>query len=74
MSSYPTIEDKIIADGRLSDWLENQIVETRDLDLVKTIEDVKKLQVILNKRLDRLIKERKTFKTQVNLTAINFDD
>ena len=74
MSSYPTIEDRIIDDGRLSDWLENQIVETRNLDLVKTIEDVKKLQVILNKRLDRLIKERKTFKTQVNLTAINFDD
>jgi len=74
MSNYPTIEDTILDDGRLSDWLANQIVETRGLDLEQTIEDVKKLQVILNKRLDRLIKERKTFKTQVNLTAINFDD
>ncbi|TQV74958.1 hypothetical protein FLL45_08425 [Aliikangiella marina] len=74
MNSYPTIEDRIIDDGRLSDWLEKQILETRDLDLSQTVEDVKKLQVILNKRMDRRIKERKTFKTQVNLTAISFDD
>ena len=73
MRSYPTIEDKIIDDGRLSDWLERQILETRGMDLNQVIEDIKKLQVILNKRVDRRIKERKTFKTQVDLTAIDFE-
>ena len=73
MSNYPTIEDKIIDDGRISDWLAKQIVETREQDLSATIEDVKKLQVILDKRVDRQIKERKTFKTQVNLNAIDFE-
>lgn len=73
MKSYPTIEDKIIDDGRISDWLERQILETRGMDLNQVIEDIKKLQVILDKRVDRKIKERKTFKTQVNFPAINFD-
>ena len=73
MRNYPTIEDKIIDDGRISDWLERQILETRGMDLNQVIEDIKKLQVILSKRVDRRIKERKTFRTQVNLTAIDFD-
>lgn len=70
--SYPTIEDTIISDGRISRWLESQMLETRDLSLDQTIEDVRKLKVILDKRLDRVIKERKTFKTQVNLNVIDF--
>ncbi|TQV86349.1 hypothetical protein [Aliikangiella coralliicola] len=70
--SYPTIEDKILDDGRLSQWLCEQIVETREIDLEQAIDDVKKLKVILDKRLDRQIKERKTFKTQVNLRTIDF--
>jgi len=73
MTNYPTIEDRILDDGRISEWLAQQIVETRDLDLSAAIDDVKKLQVILDKRVDRLIKERKTFKTQVNFNAIDFD-
>ena len=70
--SYPTIEDKILDDGRISDWLAKQIVDTRDMDLSAAMEDLKKLQVILDKRLDRQIKERKTFKTQVDLNVIDF--
>jgi len=70
--SYPTIEDKILDDGRISDWLAQQIVDTRNLDLSATMEDLKKLQIILDKRLDRQIKERKTFKTQVDLKVIDF--
>lgn len=70
--SYPTIEDKIIDDGRISQWLAEQIVKTRDLDLSATIDDVKKLKVLLDKRVDRLIKERKTFKTHLNMNAIDF--
>jgi hypothetical protein len=69
--SYPTIEDKIIDDGRISKWLARQIIETRELDLSEVIEDVKKLQAILEKRVDRKIKERKTFKTQINFNAID---
>lgn len=69
--SYPTIEDNILEDGRISDWLARQIVETRELDLSCAIEDVKKLQVILEKRLDRKIKEQKTFKTRLDLNAID---
>jgi hypothetical protein len=72
MMSYPTIEDKILDDGRISQWLANQIVETRECDLSSTIEDLKKLKVILDKRVDRQIKERRTFKTQVNLNVIEF--
>jgi len=53
MMSYPTIEDKILDDGRISQWLANQIVETRENDLSATIADLKKLQVILDKRVDR---------------------
>lgn len=74
MRNYPTIEDSIIDDGRISDWLERQILETRGMDLNQVIEDIKKLQVILNKRVDRRVKERKTFKTQVNLNAIDFGE
>lgn len=70
--SYPTIEDRILDDGRISDWLAHQIVDTRDLDLSKVVDDVQKLKVILDKRVDRTIKERKTFKTQVDLNAIDF--
>lgn len=70
--SYPTIEDKIIDDGRISDWLAQQIVDTREIDVSAALEDVDKLKVILNKRVDRLIKERKTFKTQINMNAIDF--
>ena len=70
--SYPTIEDKIIDDGRISDWLARQIVATRELDVSAALEDVDKLKVILNKRVDRLIKERKTFKTRINMNAIDF--
>jgi|GEM_PF-3334557 len=73
MTNYRTIEDRILDDGRISEWLAQQIVETRDLDLSAAIDDVKKLQVILDKRVDRLIKERKTFKTLVNFNAIDFD-
>ena len=71
MMSYPTIEDKILDDGRISQWLANQIVETRQQDLSATVEDLKKLKVILDKRVDRRIRERKTFKTQVNLSVID---
>lgn len=70
--SYPTIEDKIIDDSRISDWLAQQIVDTRELDVSKAIEDIDKLKVILNKRVDRLIKERKTFKTKFDMNAIDF--
>jgi hypothetical protein len=69
---YPTIEDKIIDDGRISDWLATQMVATRDVDPCKALEDVKKLKVILDKRVDRLLIERKTFKTKVDLNAIDF--
>jgi hypothetical protein len=72
MMSYPTIEDRILDDGRISQWLAKQIVETREQDLSKAIEDLQKLKVILDKRVDRRIKERKTFKTQVNLNVIKF--
>ncbi|MCW8877441.1 MAG: hypothetical protein OQK04_12110 [Kangiellaceae bacterium] len=70
--NYPTIEDKILDDGRISEWLAKQIQETRDLDLSQAVEDVRKLSVILDKRVDRAIKERKTFKTQVDLKVIDF--
>ena len=70
--NYPTIEDNIIDDGRISDWLAQQIVDTRELDVSKAIEDIDKLKVILNKRVDRLIKERKTFKTKFDMNAIDF--
>ena len=70
--SYPTIEDKIIDDGRISDWLAQQIVDTRELDVSVVLKDVDKLKVILNKRVDRLIRERKTFKTRINMNAIDF--
>lgn len=70
--SYPTIEDNILDDGRISDWLAEQIVATRNLDVSAVLEDVDKLKVILNKRVDRLIKERKTFKTKINMNAIDF--
>jgi len=70
--SYPTIEDNILDDGRISDWLAEQIVATRNLDVSSVLEDVDKLKVILNKRVDRLIKERKTFKTKINMNAIDF--
>ena len=70
--SYPTIEDKIIDDGRISDWLAQQIVATRELDVSVALEEVSRLKVILNKRVDRLIKERKTFKTRINMNAIDF--
>jgi len=70
--NYPTIEDKILDDGRISEWLAEQIKATREHEISDAIDDVKKLQVILEKRLDRKIKERKTFKTQVNLKTIDF--
>jgi len=70
--SYPTIEDTILDDGRISQWLAQQMLETRNLDLAKTLADVDKLKIILNKRLDRVVKERKTFKTQVDLNIISF--
>lgn len=70
--NYPTIEDKIIDDGRISHWLAEQIVTTRELDVYVALKDVDKLKVILNKRVDRLIKERKTFKTKINMNAIDF--
>ncbi len=73
MKSYPTVEDAIIHDNRISPWLAQQIVDTRDMDLNDIIKDVKKLQVILDKRVDRRVKERKTFKTQVDLNVIQFD-
>ncbi|WP_196139231.1 hypothetical protein [Aliikangiella sp. G2MR2-5] len=69
--TYPTIEDKILDDGRISDWLAGQIKVTRELDLSQAIDDVRKLQVILDKRMDRKIQERKTFKTQVDLKVID---
>ena len=73
MKNYPTIEDKILDDGRISEWLAQQIVETREMDLSGVISDLAKLKVILDKRVDRQIKERKTFTTRVNFNAIDFD-
>ena len=70
--NYPTIEDNILDDGRISDWLAQQIVATRELDVATALKDVDKLKVILNKRVDRLIQERKTFKTKINMNAIDF--
>ncbi len=70
--SYPTIEDMIIDDGRISDWLAEQMIVTRERDLNEAIEDVRRLENILNKRVDRVIKERKTFKTSTDLNAIDF--
>ena len=70
--SYPTIEDRIIDDGRISDWLAEQMIVTRERELNEAIEDVRRLQNILNKRVDRVIKERKTFKTCVDLNVIDF--
>jgi hypothetical protein len=70
--SYPTIEDKIIDDGRISAWLASQMIATREVDPCKALEDVQKLKIILDRRVDRLVRERKTFKTQVDLNAIDF--
>ncbi len=70
--SYPTIEDKILDDGRISEWLAKQIVETRDIDTSTILEDVKKLEILLNKRIDRQIRESKTFKTRTDLNSIDF--
>ena len=70
--SYPTIEDRIIDDGRISDWLAEQMIVTRERELNEAIEDVRRLENILNKRMDRVIKERKTFKTSTDLNAIDF--
>ncbi len=69
---YPTIEDTIIDDGRISDWLAKQIIETRDIDTSIAIRGVNKLKVILDNRTDRLIKERKSFKTQLDMKTIDF--
>jgi len=70
--SYPTIEDKILDDGRISEWLAGQMVETREMDPKAVLKDINKLKVILDMRTDRLIKERKTFKTKINMNAIDF--
>ncbi len=70
--SYPTIEDKILDDGRISEWLAKQIVDSRETDTSTVLKDVKKLEVILNKRIDRQIKESKTFKTRTDLNSIDF--
>ena len=70
--SYPTIEDRIIDDGRISQWLAEQMIATRDVELESAIDDVRRLGNILNKRMDRVIKENKTFKSCADLNAIDF--
>ncbi len=69
--NYPTIENKIIDDGRISEWLKAQMIETRDIDTKKALKDLNMLKVILERRIDRQVRERKTFATQLNLKAIN---
>ncbi len=69
--NYPTIENKIIDDGRISEWLKAQMIETRDIDTKKALKDLNMLKVILEKRIDRQVRESKTFNTQLNLKAIN---
>ena len=70
--SYPTIEDRIIDDGRISQWLTEQMIATRGVELKSAIDDVRRLGNILNKRMDRVIKENKTFKRCADLNAIDF--
>jgi len=71
--NYPTIENKIINDKQVSEWLKAQMLETRDLDSKKALNDLQMLKVIIEMRIDRQIRERKTFQTQVNLKAIDLE-
>jgi hypothetical protein len=73
MLSYPKIEDRIIDDGRISQWLANQILETRHHDVSATIEDLKKLKVILDKRIELQMKEERKLESQGNLNVVNLN-
>jgi len=71
--SYPTIEQKILDDKTISKWVRRQILETRKKSVKLAIAEVNFLKKILDERLDRQIKESKTFKTVTNLKAIDFE-
>ena len=71
--SFPTTEQSVLDDKTISAWVKLQLLETRKKDTFKVLADVEKLKAILERRVDRQIKESKTFKTVTDLNAIDFD-